>query len=68
MTDSPDPPHLLPWWPDTGTALGGLSRTKVYLLIKSGDLPSVTIGRRRFVMEKDLVEFLERRRAAAASA
>jgi excisionase family DNA binding protein len=60
-----DDRKLIPWWPDAGRALGGLGRTKTYYLIKSGELPSVTIGRRRFVAMRDLEEFIERRRAAA---
>ena len=56
---------LVPWWPDAGRALGGLGRTKTYHLIKSGELPSVTIGRRRFIAVRDLEEYVERRRAAS---
>jgi len=56
---------LIPWWPDAGRALGGLGRTSVYLLIKSGELPSVTIGRRRFVAVQDLDAYIQRRREAA---
>lgn len=56
---------LIPWWPDAGRALGGLSRTKVYYLIKSGELPSITIGRRRFVAVRDLDDYVEQRRTAA---
>lgn len=56
---------LIPWWPDAGHALGGLGRTSVYQLIKSGELPTVTVGRRRFVAVQDLDEFVEQRRTAA---
>lgn len=58
--------NLIPWWPDAGQRLGGLGRTSVYHLIKSGELPSVTIGRRRFVADQDLDAFVEKRRAACA--
>lgn len=59
-----DDPRLIPWWPDAGKALGGISRTTTYRLIKSGDLPSVTIGRRRFVAVCDLQAYVEERRSA----
>ena len=58
-------PRLIPWWPDAGKALGGISRTTTYQLIKSGELPSVTIGRRRFVVSQDLDAYVERRRSAS---
>lgn len=58
-------PKLIPWWPDAGKALGGIGRTTTYQLIKSGELPSVTIGRRRFVAVQDLDAYVEARRAAA---
>jgi excisionase family DNA binding protein len=57
-----DDRRLIPWWPDAGHALGGLGRTSVYHLIKSGELPSVTIGRRRFVAVQDIDEYVEQRR------
>lgn len=60
-------PVLVPWWPDAGRALGGLSRTKTHNLIRSGELPSMTIGRRRFVAVRDLHEYVERRLAVAQS-
>lgn len=56
---------LIPWWPDAGRALGGLGRTKVYCLIRSGELPSLTIGRRRFVAVRDIDEYIEQRRSAS---
>lgn len=57
-------PKLIPWWPDAAKALGGLGRTTMYELIKSGELPSVTIGRRRFVAVRDIDEYVDQRRAA----
>jgi predicted DNA-binding transcriptional regulator AlpA len=56
---------LIPWWPDAGRALGGLGRTSMYHLIRSGELPSVTIGRRRFVAVRDIEDYVEHRRAVA---
>ncbi|GAB2820544.1 hypothetical protein GCM10022221_18090 [Actinocorallia aurea] len=66
MTErSPAPRKLLPWYPDAASALGGLGRTKTYQLIKSGQLKSVTIGRRRFVDARDIEEFIDQRRSAS---
>ena len=54
------PPVLLPVFPDAGLALGGLSRTKVYELIATGELRTVKIGRRRFVPAAAVQEFVDR--------
>jgi excisionase family DNA binding protein len=35
-----------------------ISRTTLYSLIKTGDLPTVTIGRRRFVSQDQLSEYV----------
>ncbi|WP_426572151.1 helix-turn-helix domain-containing protein [Aquihabitans sp. McL0605] len=43
----------------------GVGRTTLYGLIESGDLESVTIGRRRLVTEDALRAFLARRAQAA---
>ncbi len=53
-------PVLLPVYPDAGKALGGLGRTKVYELISSGELRTVTIGRRRFVPVTAVEEYVAR--------
>lgn len=53
-------PVLLPVYPDTGKALGGLGRTKVYELIQSGQLRTVKIGRRRFVPASAVEEYVAR--------
>lgn len=60
--------RLIPWWPDAGIALGGIGRTKVHQLIATGELPSVKIGRRRFVATRDLEEYIEGLRAAGKGA
>jgi excisionase family DNA binding protein len=52
-------PVLLPV-SDTGKALGGLGRTKVFELIKSGELRTVKIGRRRFVPASAVEEYVAR--------
>ncbi|SDJ94139.1 helix-turn-helix domain-containing protein [Nonomuraea jiangxiensis] len=56
---------LIPWWPDAGRLLGGLGRTTMHGLVASGELPSITIGRRRFIATRDIEEYVERRREAA---
>lgn len=51
--------ELIPWWPDAAERLGGVGRTTMYTLIHSGELPSLTIRRRRFVKASDLAAFVE---------
>lgn len=53
-------PVLLSIYPDTGRAIGGLGRTKVYELITSGELRTVKIGRRRFVPASAVEEYVAR--------
>ena len=53
-------PVLLPVYPDAARALGGLGRTKLYELISSGQLRTVTIGRRRFVPATAVEEYVAR--------
>ncbi len=60
---------LLPIYPDAARALGNIGRTKLYELIASGDLRTVTIGRRRFVPSGAIHEYVDRlERAAVGSA
>jgi excisionase family DNA binding protein len=40
--------------------VSGISRSKLYELLKSGALPSVKIGARRLIRTRDLAELLER--------
>ncbi|SNR35057.1 helix-turn-helix domain-containing protein [Actinomadura mexicana] len=54
-------PMLIPWWPDAAEALGGIGRTTTHQLIKSGELPSVTIGRRRFVPVEGIKDYVARK-------
>ena len=42
--------------------LGGISRTTFYALVKEGELSLVKIGRRSFVHEEELDDFLRRKR------
>lgn len=45
---------------DTRTRLGNLGRTKVYALIKDGELATVKIGRRAFVTRRSTDAYVER--------
>ena len=44
--------------------LSGLGRTRVYELIGTGDLDSITIGKRRLVIIESYRRLIERQRAA----
>ena len=46
--------------PEAQERLGGICRTKVFDLIKSGELRSVKVGRRRLIPESAIVEYIER--------
>jgi excisionase family DNA binding protein len=41
--------------------LGGISRTTVERLIKSGELRMIRIGKRTFIKNEELLEFIEKR-------
>ena len=45
-------------------ALSGLGRTRVYELIGSGELESITIGKRRLIVLDSYRRLIEQRRAA----
>jgi len=49
---------------DARYALGGISQPQIYKHINSGELRTYTIGRRRFVSEEALKEFVSRRESA----
>lgn len=42
-----------------------LSRAQVYLMLASGEIPSIRIGRLRRILRQDLDEWLNRSRGAA---
>ena len=46
--------------------LGSISNAKIYELIRSGELRSFTIGRRRLVSQTAILEFIAQREAATA--
>lgn len=50
---------------DAGLRLG-VSRTVVYELIRDGELPSFTIGKRRLVRVRDLADYTDRKVAMAS--
>jgi excisionase family DNA binding protein len=45
---------------DARKLLGGISRNTIYKLLRSGDLPSVLIGCRRFISSAAIAEFVTR--------
>lgn len=47
-------------WKATAEKLGGVGRSTVFALWQSGDLGSVTIGRRRFSTDRQLDEYISR--------
>ena len=49
----------LSYGPDTAARIIGIGRTKIFALLRSGELPSLTIGGRRLVRHVDLNDFLE---------
>jgi excisionase family DNA binding protein len=56
-----DPPHLLPI-PEASDRLG-IGRTTLWGLIRDGQIPTVTIGRRRLIAEADLQAYVARLRS-----
>ncbi len=52
-------------WESTGAKLGGISRTTVFLLWRTGQLASVKVGKRRFSTDRQIAEYIERLEGAA---
>lgn len=48
--------------------LGGISRNGIYRLLRSGELPSVVIGCRRFIAAAALAELIKSRTTTASPA
>jgi excisionase family DNA binding protein len=48
--------------PLQAAGLLGISRSKIYALLKAGEIPSVTIGATRRIAHRDLVDYVEQRR------
>lgn len=47
-------------------ALGGMARSTIFELIRQGELPSLKIGRRRYIRPEDLAAFIDRLATGAA--
>lgn len=45
---------------ETRELLGGISRNSIYELLRSGDLPSVVLGCRRFIAATAIAELIEK--------
>lgn len=58
---------LVPAWPDAAKSLG-IGRSTVFELIKSGELASVRIGRRRLVPVAGVRDYAQRLQAESAAA
>lgn len=54
-------------WQGISRRLGGVCRSKVFELWGTGELGSITIGRRRFSTDGQIEEYIARRLEAAAS-
>lgn len=52
-------------WEQTADKLGGISRSLVFQLWKSGELASIKIGKRRFSTDKQISEYISRLEGAA---
>lgn len=58
MSADTAPARLLYSLDQAAEALGGLSRAAIYDLLRSGELPSVYLGRRRFITADALAAFV----------
>jgi hypothetical protein len=52
-------------WEATSLKLGGISRSLIFQLWKTGELASVKVGKRRFSTDKQIGEFISRLEGAA---
>lgn len=52
-------------WEATGAKLGGISRSLVFQLWRTGELSSVKVGGRRFSTDKQIAEYISRLEGAA---
>ncbi|TEA06268.1 MULTISPECIES: hypothetical protein [Mycobacteriaceae] len=53
-------------WEAVGLKLGGICRSLVFQLWRTGELPSVKIGKRRFSTDRQIAEYVARLEAGAA--
>ena len=49
--------------PTEAAEAAGLSRTRIFALLRSGELESIKVGRARLIPIASIEEFIERRRA-----
>lgn len=47
-------------WEATASKLGGISRSLVFQLWRTGELASVRVGKRRFSTDKQISEYISR--------
>ncbi len=52
-------------WEATGLKLGGISRSLVFQLWRTGELASVKVGKRRFSTDRQISEYISRLEGAA---
>ncbi|WP_188112923.1 hypothetical protein [Mycobacterium simiae] len=52
-------------WKATGAKLGGISRSLVFQLWRTGELASVKVGKRRFSTDKQIQDYIARLEGAA---
>jgi len=53
-------------WQATAAKLGGISRSTVFKLWSTGELPSVKVGKRRFSTDAQIRDFIRRLEEGAA--
>lgn len=52
-------------WEAVGLKLGGISRSLVFRLWRTGELASVKVGKRRFSTDKQINDYISRLEGAA---
>ena len=64
MADRPAPlVHSM----DDGARRLGIGRTRFFALARAGEIATITVGKRRLVPERSLVEFIDRKLSELAS-
>lgn len=59
--------RLLYTYSETQAALGGISRTTAWQLVRYGELVCVKIGARAFITAKSIAQYVDRLTAAASA-
>lgn len=52
-------------WEATASRLGGISRTLVFKLWRTGELDSVKVGKRRFSTDRQIEQYIAKLESAA---